>query len=76
MSTCHYITQVLFVLYNVVTMDWLKPKHVARLMKENVSCVSNDGLSFYRLLNVTLFLNLIKQHSMKAYGVEVQHHSF
>jgi len=50
-AACRYVITLylLFVLYNGRMMDYLSLKHVAKFVKETISCVLTDDSSCYRL---------------------------
>jgi hypothetical protein len=57
---CHVIIlHLLFVLYKGLMLDWFILKHIAKAMKENISCVLTDDLFSFRYLILT---NFIKQN--------------
>jgi hypothetical protein len=56
---CHIILHLLFVLHNGLMLVWFILKHVAKAMKENISCVLTDDLFSFLYL---IWTNSIKQN--------------
>jgi len=57
---CHVIIlHLLFVLYKGLMLRWFILKHVAKAMKENISCVLTDDLFSFLYF---IWTNFIKQN--------------